>query len=94
VGTPQKIGKNPNSAINKKRNLGNNLMGSKFERLALMKTRRYSHMGVHYKAGKLSYIYVFGGRSDCDETMSKCEKYSIAESTPPGTQTNGPRSPR
>lgn len=41
-------------------------MGTKFERLAAMKTRRYSHMGVNYKAGKLSYVYVFGGRTEND----------------------------
>jgi hypothetical protein len=63
-----------------KRKVGYNLMGSKFERLALMKTKRYSHMGVHYRAGKLSYIYVFGGRALNDETMNKCEKFSISES--------------
>jgi hypothetical protein len=35
-------------------------------------------MGVHYKAGKLSYIYVFGGRALNEETMAKCEKFSIS----------------
>jgi hypothetical protein len=61
VNTPSK----PDKAVSlkQKRKIGYNLMGTKFERLAMMKTRRYSHMGVHYKAGKLSYVYVLGGRT-------------------------------
>lgn len=38
-------------------------MGSKFDRLPYMKTKRYSHMGVYYRVGKLKYIYIFGGRT-------------------------------
>jgi hypothetical protein len=38
-------------------------MGNKFERLSLMKMKRYSHMGVYLKAGKLGYIYILGGRT-------------------------------
>jgi hypothetical protein len=38
-------------------------MGNKFDRLPLMKTRRYSHMGVYLKVGKLGYVYVLGGRT-------------------------------
>lgn len=67
INTPQKIDKgstaNTLNTFKKQRRIGNNLMGSKFDRLAFMKYRRYSHMGVHYKAGKLGYIYVFGGRT-------------------------------
>lgn len=54
------------SKIRKERSIGNNLMGTRFERLALMKESRYSHMGVFMKAGKLGYIYVMGGRSKSD----------------------------
>jgi hypothetical protein len=77
LNTPQKMERG-GKTIMKKRKVGENLMGSKFEKLALMKTKRYSHMGVFYKAGKLGYIYVFGGRSENDEAMTRCEKYSIS----------------
>ncbi len=42
-----------------------------------MRNKRYSHMGVFFKAGKLGYVYIFGGRTENDETLNKCEKYSI-----------------
>jgi hypothetical protein len=42
----------------------NNLVGNKFEKLPWMKEKRYSHMGAFFKMGKLSYIYVFGGRGE------------------------------
>ena len=32
-------------------------------------------MGVFVRAGKLSYIYVMGGRTENDLIISKCEKY-------------------
>ena len=46
-----------------KKRIGNNLMGTKFDKLAFMKNRRYSHMGVYLKIGKLGYIFVMGGRT-------------------------------
>lgn len=46
----------------KNNKLGNNLMGSKFEKLPFMATKRYSQMGVVYSVGLLKYVYVFGGR--------------------------------
>ena len=55
-------------------------MGINFEKLALMKRKRYSHMGVFLKAGKLSYVFVFGGRTENDEIIKTCEKYSFEES--------------
>lgn len=42
-----------------------------------MNRKRYSHMGVYFPMGKLSYIYVFGGRGEDDETLTACEKYSL-----------------
>ena len=42
-----------------------------------MRNKRYSHMGVSFKAGKLGYVYILGGRTENDETLNKCEKYSI-----------------
>ena len=47
-------------------------MGINFEKLALMKTKRYSHMGVYLRAGKLSYVFVFGGRTEGDTIIKKC----------------------
>lgn len=61
LNTPQKPDKG--NSFKKQRRIGNNLMGSKFERLCCMKTKRYSHMGVFFRAGKLGYVYVFGGRT-------------------------------
>jgi hypothetical protein len=29
-------------------------------------------MGVYFPMGKLSYVYVFGGRGDDDETLNVC----------------------
>ena len=54
------------SRLKKERRIVNNLMGSKFDRLSFMKHRRYSHMGVHLKVGKLGYIFVMGGRTEND----------------------------
>lgn len=51
------------NSFKKQRRIGNNLMGSKFERLSMMRNKRYSHMGVFLKAGKLGYVYIFGGRT-------------------------------
>lgn len=51
------------SRVKNERRIGNNLMGSKFDRLSFMKNKRYSHMGVFLKVGKLGYIYVMGGRT-------------------------------
>lgn len=65
----------------KEKGIGNNLMGINFEKLAPMRTRRFSHTGVYYQAGKLGYIYALGGRTDNDVIIKKCEKYSMAEST-------------
>lgn len=46
----------------KNHKLGNNLIGSKFDKLPFMSNKRYSHMGVVYSIGLLKYVYVFGGR--------------------------------
>lgn len=70
LNTPHKNEKN--ATLKKQRRIGNNLMGSKFERLAFMRSKRYSHMGVYFRMGKLGYVYVFGGRTENDETLSKC----------------------
>lgn len=43
--------------------LGNNLMGTRFEKLPFMNSRRYSHMGVVMTVDSLKYVYVFGGRT-------------------------------
>ena len=51
------------SRMKKEKRIGNNLMGNKFDKLAYMKNRRYSHMGVYLKVGKLGYVYVMGGRT-------------------------------
>ena len=72
--------------------LGNNLMGSRFDKLPFMSSKRYSHMGVVYSVGLLTYIYVFGGRGSNDELMPECEKYSIVESKQIFTQRSGQRS--
>lgn len=69
LNTPQKGDK---STPNKKRRIGNNLMGSKFEKLPFMKYKRYSHMGAYCKTGKLGYVYIFGGRSEDDQTIPFC----------------------
>ena len=37
-------------------------------------------MGVFLKAGKLSYVFVFGGRTENDEIIKTCERYSFEES--------------
>lgn len=37
-------------------------------------------MGVYFSMGKLSYVFVFGGRGGDDETLTSCEKYSLYES--------------
>lgn len=42
-------------------NAKTNLLGLKFEKLEYMNRKRYSHMGVFFPMGKLSYVYVFGG---------------------------------
>lgn len=65
------------SPQSRKRRIGNNLMGARFERLSCMKTQRYSHMGVYFRTGKLKYIYILGGRTEGDITINKCEKYSF-----------------
>ena len=44
-----------------------------------MKSKRYSHMGAYYKVGKLSYVYVMGGRTENDQVLKSCERYSIQE---------------
>jgi len=31
-----------------------------------MNKKRYSHMGVFFPMGKLSYIFIFGGRGEDD----------------------------
>lgn len=60
--------------------LGNNLMGSKFEKVSFMHNKRYSQMGVVYSVGLLKYVYVFGGRGVNNELLKDCEKFSVTES--------------
>ena len=55
-------------------------MGINFEKLALMKNKRYSHMGVFMRAGKMSYVFIMGGRTENDEIIKTCQKYSFEES--------------
>ena len=31
-----------------------------------MNKKRYSHMGAYFPMGKLSYVFVFGGRDEDD----------------------------
>lgn len=59
---------------------GNNLMGVQFEKLALMRTKRYSHMGVIYNVGKLTYVFVCGGRTEGDIILQSCERYCVESS--------------
>ncbi len=49
-------------------------------------------MGVFFPMGRLSYVYVFGGRGEDDETLTHCEKYSIYERKLLITQENGSKS--
>lgn len=59
--------------------LGNNLMGTRFEKLPFMHVRRYSHMGVVMTIESLKYVFVFGGRTEGDQIIQACEKYSVTE---------------
>lgn len=57
--------------------LGNNLMGTRFEKLPFMHVRRYSHMGVVMTIESLKYVFVFGGRTEGDQIIPHSEKYSV-----------------
>jgi hypothetical protein len=61
------------------KNLGNNIMGTRFEKLPFMHMRRYSHMGVVMSIDALKYVFIFGGRTENDKIIPYCERYSITE---------------
>lgn len=54
-------------------------MGTRFEKLPFMHVRRYSHMGAVMSIEGLKYVFVFGGRTEGDQIIPQCEKYSVTE---------------
>ena len=55
-------------------------MGSRFEKLAFMKEKRFGHMGIYHHQENSSYVYVFGGKTESDQIIHTCERYCLTQS--------------